>query len=70
MYSILVNEHCVITLSFSKWKKALISVIIKEFSHSSATLTTENGKNALKLKDEIIAETSKVLDFVLIDISW
>ena len=62
MYSILVNEHCVIS-SFSEWKKLLISVIIEEFSHSSTALTKENGKNALKLKDEIIAETSQVLDF-------
>ena len=49
------------TTSFLEWKQTVTSAI-NEKTKQPTKLTTENSKNTLKLKDEIITEEFKMLN--------
>lgn len=55
------HKYSFTTSSFSELKQAVMPAITEKISHLSAKLTTKNGKNLLKLKDEIITEKLKML---------
>ena len=59
-----------ITSSLHEWKQTVISPLNEEINHQSTKLTTEDCKNPLKLKDEIIAQALKILNvkFVVVSI--